>query len=459
MNVETMSMTNLLEQAASEISALTPRTAEAFTRAKRVVPGGFTRAAFFWPTPLYLQRGYGARVVDLDGREYIDALMGFGVMILGHRHPAVTDAVQKQLERGTHFGVATAVEAELAELIVANAPGVDKVLFVNSGSEATLGAVRLALAATGRTKVAKFDGGWHGWGDSLLHSSHGARGSTPDIRPSFDTFGEGIPSSVRANLAVLPFNDPGAIQRIRDEHDELACVVVEGVQGAAGCIPADPTWAKRLREVCDECGVLLILDEVITGFRLGPAGAAGHFGITPDLTTFGKAIGGGLPIGAIGGRSELMDQVIPDASGNRVLLAGTFSANPLSLSAGKAQLEFLLADAGNYERLNDLGARVRRTVQEAADASGLAATVTGAGSLWGLHLETTQPPTSVRESAGFAHTPARPLAGYLLREGVLMQAPIHQGFLSLAHDEKDIGTIAEAHHASFEAMKQAGFFV
>jgi glutamate-1-semialdehyde 2,1-aminomutase len=440
------------EKIAAEIRALTPKTLEQFERARRVVPDGFTRARFFWPTPLYMDRGAGSRIWDVDGREYIDCLMGFGAMLLGHCHPKVQEALRRQLDRGWHYGTAVVGESELAETIVENVPGAEKVMFLNSGTESTLGAIRIAVAATGRRKIAKFEGGWHGWNDFLLHSKH-AKGPVESPETVVETLG--ISQSIRPDMVALPYNDPAAIARIREEKDELACVVMEGVLGSAGAIPADPQWARDVRKVCDECGVVLVLDEVITGFRLGPNGVAGRLGIQGDLTTLGKAIGGGLPIGAICGRADLMDYNIPNERGERVLLAGTFSGNPLSVAAGNAQLEVLLA-GGVHDQLEQLGNQLRDGVAQALVDTGVRGTVTGAGALWGLHLETDTPPTSVRGSAGFVNTAAYPLTGYLSREGVLMQAPIHQGFLSAAHTPEDIDAVIAAHATAFAAMKQDG---
>jgi glutamate-1-semialdehyde 2,1-aminomutase len=441
------------EKIAAEIRALTPKTLEIFEHARRVVPDGFTRARFFWPTPIYMDHGVGSHIFDVDGREYVDCLMGFGAMLLGHCHPSVQDALRKQIERGWHYGTAVREESEVAEIIVEHVPAAEKVMFLNSGTEATLGAVRLAVAATGRRKVAKFEGGWHGWHDWLLHSSHAARGPAESPETVIETLG--IPESIRPDLLTLPYNDSAAITLIREHKDELACVVMEGVLGSAGAIPAEAQWARELRAACDECGVVLILDEVITGFRLGASGAAGMLGIHGDLTTLGKSIGGGLPIGAICGPAELMDYTIPNEQNKRVLLAGTFSANPLTLAAGKAQLEVLLS-GDVYDQFEELGTTLRQGITQALTETGVRGTVTGAGPLWGLHLETDTPPTSVRGSAGFINTAAYPLTGYLLREGVLMQAPVHQGFLGTAHTHADIEAVIAAHVRSFAAMKADG---
>lgn len=444
------------DKIASEIRALTPKSAELFETARRVVPDGFTRARFFWPTPIYMDHGVGSHIFDVDGREYIDCLIGFGAMLAGHCHPAVEEAIRQQVPRGWHFGTAVRGESELAETLVEHVPGADKVMFVNSGTEATLAAVRLAVAATGRRKVAKFEGGWHGWNDWLMHTSHSHEGPVEHPEVVFETLG--LAQGMKPDLVTLPYNNRAAIDRIYEEKDSLACVIMEGVLGSAGAIPADPQWAQEVRAACKACGIVLILDEVITGFRLGADGAAGMLGIEADLTTLGKAIGGGLPIGAVCGRADIMDLTIPPDRGKRVLFAGTFSGNPLTLAAGQAQLSVLLAD-GVYDHLRHIGDMLRTGVANALAETGVRGTVTGVGPLWGVHLETDVAPRDVRGSAGFINTAAYPLTGYLLREGVLMQAPIHQGFLSAAHTTEDIEAVIAAHTASFSAMKEDGVLV
>ncbi|HEV7943393.1 MAG TPA: aminotransferase class III-fold pyridoxal phosphate-dependent enzyme [Solirubrobacteraceae bacterium] len=419
------------------------------------VPGGFTRARFFWPMPVCIDRGDGPFVWDLDGHRHIDCLLGFGTMILGHRHPAVISAVQRQLARGTHFGATTNPERELAETILANVPGGERIVFLNSGTEATLAAVRVARAATGRVKIAKFEGGWHGWHDYLLHSF--MRHAGPERQPEAVPESLGIPTAMGEVIVSLPFNHPAAFDLIRQHANDLAGVIFEGVQGSAGGLAADAEWLMQLQQTCRQAGVIFICDEVITGFRLGPGGIAGKLGLEPDLTTLGKAIGGGFPVGALAGRTDLLDLIEPNAGGDRVLLAGTFSANPVTMVAGKAQLDALLDDPVAFELLDALGERMRCGLTEAMSDAGVAGAVAGVGSLWGLHLGVEGPLRSVRSPAPNGDpTGDRLLAGYLLGEGVLMAAPVHLGFLSTCHTEHLVDEVIDAHGRALAKMKADG---
>lgn len=441
-----------IAQTEAEIRALLRGSAQA--AAGSVVPGGFTRARFFWPTPVYVDRGEGPIVWDVDGRRYIDCLLGFGTMILGHRPPGVIAAVERQLEKATHFGTATEAERELAATIVASVRGAEHLVFFNSGTEATLAALRIARAATGKAKIAKFEGGWHGWHDHLLHSfiSH----SGPEQRPNAVPDSLGIPAGMQDVVVSLPFNHPAAFDLIREHADDLACVIFEGVQGSAGGLVADTDWAQQLQRTCQEANVLLICDEVITGFRLGSDGAAGKLGIEPDLTTLGKAIGGGFPVGALAGSARLLDLIQPNARGEQVLLAGTFSANPVTMVAGKAQLDELLADPGAFELLDALGGRMRSGLTEAMRETGIQGAVAGAGSIWGLHLGSSVRPRSVRDQPAGGAVAGRLLAGRLLCEGVLMAAPVHLGFLSTSHTEQLVDEVIAAHGRAFAKMKADG---
>lgn len=439
-------------QTEADICELLRGSAEA--AASSTVPGGFTRGRFFWPTPIYIDRGEGPFVWDIDGRRYIDCLLGFGTMVLGHRPSSVIAAVERQLEKATHFGTATEAERDLAARIVTSVRGAERIVFFNSGTEATLAALRIARAATGKVKVAKFEGGWHGWHDYLLHSF--ASHSGPEQRPDAVPDSLGIPTEMQDVVISLPFNHPAAFDLIEEYADDLACVIFEGVQGSAGGLVADTSWAQRLQHTCEQANVLLVCDEVITGFRLGPDGVAGRLGIEPDLTTLGKAIGGGFPVGALTGRVGFLDLVQPNASGEQVLLAGTFSANPVTMVAGKAQLDALLDDPGAFELLDALGERMRNGLIEAMREAGVQGSVAGAGSIWGLHLGSSVRPRSVRDQPAGDCVAGRLLAGRLLGEGVLMAAPVHLGFLSTSHTERLVDEVIAAHGRAFAKMKADG---
>ena len=454
MDLEAARRQKMMEQVAERERIRTPRTQDLWHRAKQVVPDGFSRARFFWPSPLYIDHGDAGHIVDVDGNRYVDCLMGFGVLLLGHAHPAILDAVDAQLRKGTQYGAAALGEAELAELICSHVPGVERVLMLNSGTEATHAAVRLAVAATGRERIAKFEGGWHGWGDWLAHNGMAYGGEVRHPVTVADS--QGIPRVITSNLVTLPFNHDVAVELIREAADDLACVIMEGVQMGAGGIVADADWARAVRQVCRERGVVFVMDEVVTGFRLGSSGASGMLGIEADLVTLSKTIGGGFASGAVGGRADLLEMALPNERGERVLVAGSLSGNPVSAAAGLAQLRFLIGDPSHYAHMNALGARMRAGLRAALGDIGVAGHVVGAGSLWGLHLGTSVFPTSVRESEGFLETGGLALAAYLLQEGVLQSAPVHNGFLSAVHTEEDVDAVIEAHRRSLRRMVTDG---
>lgn len=454
----TTEIEGLLATAAERFRQRFPRSAAHYEAAARVLPRGTTRSRFWWPQPLYLERGEGSRVVDLDGHELVDCNLGFGPLILGHRHPRVLAALEDQMTRGVHFGAASAGEEALARRICSSLPGCERVIFLNSGTEATLAALRIARAATGREKVAKFEGGWHGAQEFLFHSYTTVAGdpeqplTVPDMA--------GIPRGVSETVVVLPFNDARAIERVRREGHDLAAVIVEPVQGGGGSLPAHPEFLRELRRACEEVGAVFVLDEVITGYRLGPQSAAGRYGVTADLTTLGKIVGGGLPVGAVGGRAELIEltaPLSPSESGRRkgVVVAGTFAGNPLTMAAGVAQLDVLLERPELYEELDRLGDALRSGLEKVLDELGVEAHVTGIGSLWGLHFGPARP-ESVRDRHEGGRELALLLAARLAEQGVLMSAPVHLGFLSTAHSDEDVSSALDAHRRALDGLREEG---
>jgi glutamate-1-semialdehyde 2,1-aminomutase len=311
-----------------------------------------------------IDRAEGSRLWDIDGREYVDGLGAFGPMLLGHRHPEVIAAVSEQLERGLMFGSAVTDEGAVAEHIVACVPGAEKVVMLASGTEATMAALRLARAATGRDNIAKFTGGWHGSHDAVLQGVWSVAGDPSDLRALAE--GPGIPPFVSDHTVVLPWNDLRAFDRIRREADALACVIIELIQGGACALPADRSFVQELRAVCDECGVLLVIDEVLTGFRLGLSGASGLYGVTGDLVSLGKIIAGGMPGAAVTGRADIILQNLDPLDhtsalrDQTVLMAGTNAGHPVSMVAGRATLQVLIRDQDTiYPHLFALGERLR----------------------------------------------------------------------------------------------------
>jgi glutamate-1-semialdehyde 2,1-aminomutase len=445
----------LEERAAEEVRKALPGSAARYEQLRDTIPGATTRPRFWWPFPPFAERGEGAYIWDIDGNRYVDINMAFGPLILGHRPPDVIKALEEQLTKGVFFGAGCVAEGDLAVLVAEHVPGAERVLWVNSGTEATLTATRLARTATGKNKAAKFEGGWHGWHEFLFHNFRSIVGEPDRVVTTADTLG--VPAEVTELVVALPYNDERAFDRIRAEADDLACVVVEAVQGAAGSMPADKEWLLELRALCEQLGIVFILDEVITGLRLGAGGAAATYGITPDLTALGKIIGGGLPAGALTGRADLLDRVLPNADGKSVVVAGTFSGSSMTMEAGLAQVKTLTSDPELYPRLDRLGERMRSGIGRAAEEEGIAAHVTGMGSMWGIHF-TDEEPHSVRGQVDAHPTAARLLSAYLLLEGVLMTNPAHLGFLSTRHTEEDVDHVIDAHQRVFVRMKEEGAF-
>ena len=352
------------------------KSQELFTRALAVIPGGVNSPVRAFRAvggqPLFIYRGDGPHIWDADGRQYIDYVGSWGPLIFGHRPSEVVKVLKEILEIGTSFGAPTEREVELAELIKKFFPSIEKVRLVNSGTEATMSAIRLARGFTGRDRIIKFDGCYHGHGDSLLVKA-GSGVATLGLPDS-----PGVPNSLAKLTTVLPFNGFDALKAEFDRSgQDIACVIVEPVAGNMGCVPPRPGYLELLQDVTKRSGAVLIFDEVMTGFRVAPGGAQQLYGIRPDITTLGKVIGGGLPVGAYGGRSEIMNRVAPAGP---IYQAGTLSGNPLAVAAGLATLQ-RLQNESPYERLELLGSRLERGLVEAGAAAGVPVRVNRAGSM------------------------------------------------------------------------------
>lgn len=350
-----------------------------YERAIKIIPGGVNSPVRACKSvgadPLFIERGEGCMIYDADGNRYIDYIGSWGPLILGHRHPAVVEAIISVLERGTSFGAPTDLEIQLAQMVIDAVDSVDVVRMVNSGTEATMSAIRLARGATGRDFVIKFDGCYHGHADTLLVAA-GSGVATLGIPGS-----PGVPEAVVQHTISLPFNDKDAIKKVMEEKgDKIACVIVEPVAGNMGMVPPADGFLETLREVTEKHGAVLIFDEVMTGFRVAYGGAQSLYGIVPDLTCFGKVIGGGLPVGAYGGKKDLMSQIAPQGM---IYQAGTLSGNPIAMTAGIATLEELKKD-GVYESLEKSSSRLVAGLANAAQKAGVAARVGHVGSMLGL---------------------------------------------------------------------------
>jgi glutamate-1-semialdehyde 2,1-aminomutase len=384
--------------------------------------------------PFFTASGTGSRLRDVDGTEYIDYVLSWGPLILGHAHPHVTEAVERAVQKGTHYGTPTPEEVELAEKVVSLVPSIEMVRFVNSGTEAAMSAVRLARAVTGRDLIVKFEGCYHGHGDSFLAKA-GSGLATLGLPAS-----PGVPKAITQLTLTLPFNDRSAVEEILSRHgDQLAAVVVEPVVGNSGLIPPEPGFLDFLREATRRAAALLIFDEVMTGFRVALGGAQERFGIDPDLTTLGKVIGGGFPVGAYGGPREIMSRVAPEGD---VYQAGTLSGNPVAMAAGLAQLEVLERERP-YAILEKRATRLVDGIVEAAGRYGVPATGAVAGSMWGVYF--CEGP--VRNFQDALQVDRGLFSSYhreCLSGGVFFApSPFEAGFLSTAHSEADIDRTLE----------------
>ncbi len=402
-------------------------------RAEAVLPGGVNSPVRAFRAvggdPPIVVRGRGARLIDEDGVEYSDFILAYGPHILGHAHPSVVWALSRQLGRGTAFGATTALEVQLAERIVEAMPSIEMVRFVNSGTEATMSALRLARAVTGRDRVIKCAGAYHGHADVFLAAA-GSGVATLGIPGS-----PGVPLAAVADTIVVPYNDAGAVLAVLDrEGDRVAAVIVEPVAGNMGCVLPHPGYLRALRELTTRFGVLLIFDEVMTGFRVARGGAQELAGVRPDLTCLGKVIGGGLPVGAFGGSRALMERMAPTGD---VYQAGTLSGNPLAMAAGCAVLDELASGAG-YVRLEELGSALAAGLTDAAAAAGVPCAVNRAGSMLTPFVGVTEvddyATASVADTAAFARVHRA------WRDAAVLWPPsqYEAAFLSTAHTSTDL---------------------
>ncbi len=415
---------------------------ELFNESKKFLPGGVNSPVrAFKPYPFFAERAEGSKIVDVDGKSYIDYCLAYGPMVLGHANPDVMLEVVMQLKKGSAYGVPTEMEIELAKLVVDRVPCAEMVRFVNSGTEATMSAIRLARAATGRNKIIKFEGAYHGAHDYVLVKSGSGAAGLPDS--------PGVPEETTRNTILIPFNNEEAILNlIKNEGDSIAAIILEPIMGNIGFIPPRKGYLEFLRNITAENGIILIFDEVITGFRIAEGGAQDYFGVTPDLVTFGKILGGGFPMGALSGKKELMEMIAPSGS---VYQAGTFNGNPVSVTAGLATLKKL--DSSFYSEMNSKGNSLREGIQDVMADNGLNYKVAGLSSMFQIYL--TEREVWNYEDAKTAQTEKFTIYFQtLLKKGVFIPpSQFECCFLSLMHSDEDIQKTLEIIDSGIKTIK------
>lgn len=422
-------------------------SASAFAEAKQYIPGGVNSPVRAFKsvglTPLFMERGEGPRVYDIDGNVYLDYVGSWGPLIVGHAHPEVLEAIQQAAVKGTSFGAPTLIETEMAKLVIKRVPSIEIVRMVNSGTEATMSALRLARGYTRRNKIVKFEGSYHGHADALLIKA-GSGVATLGLPDS-----PGVPESVAVNTITVPYNDLDSVKLVFETFGEdIAAVIVEPVAGNMGVVPPVGGFLQGLRDVTSQYGSLLIFDEVMTGFRVHKHCAQGLYGITPDLTCLGKVIGGGLPVGAYGGRKEIMEQIAPAGP---IYQAGTLSGNPLAMAAGYTTLQ-LLGQPGVYEELERKSAKLEAGFRANAAEAGIASTINRVGSMVCpffteqrvVNYDTAKTSDLSRFNAYFGH---------MLDLGISVAPSQFEGmFVSTVHTDEDIEATIEAHREALRRL-------
>ena len=425
------------------------KSEQLYKEARRYIPGGVNSPVRAFRgvggEPLFFESGEGAWLTDVDGNHYIDYVGAWGPLILGHRHPAVIEALQRQLEKGLGYGASTEAEVRLAEEVCRLMPSIEQLRLVTSGTEATMSAIRLARGFTGRDAVVKFEGCYHGHVDGLLVKA-GSGALTLGMPDS-----PGVPEGYSGLTHVLPYNDVTALEEyFAADGENTACVIIEPVAGNMNCVPAQAEALSRLRALCDEYGALLIFDEVMTGFRVALGGAQSVYGIEPDLTTLGKVIGGGLPVGAFGGRREIMSRIAPEGP---VYQAGTLAGNPLAVAAGLATLEAIQAP-GFYKTLEHRAQSLLAGLRDRAEAAAAPFTTSQAGAMFGLFFSEDEHIDSFEQVMACNTDHFRAFFHGMLDNGVcLAPSAFEAGFISAAHGEREIELTLAAAEKAFAAIQ------
>lgn len=419
-----------------------------YAAAKTRIPGGVNSPVRAFNgvggTPVFIESAQGAHFSDPDGNRYLDYVQSWGPMILGHAHPQVVETVQQAAARGLSYGAPTAIETQMAEKVCSLVPSMDQVRMVSSGTEATMSAIRLARGHTGRDILVKFEGCYHGHADSLLVKA-GSGALTLGVPTS-----PGVPDDLAKHTLTLTYNDAAQVREVFAElGDQIACVIVEPVAGNMNCIPPENGFLQALRDVCDESGALLIFDEVMTGFRVALGGAQAHYNITPDLTTLGKVIGGGMPVGAFGGRAEVMNSLAPVGP---VYQAGTLSGNPLAMAAGLATLE-LISQPGFYQPLFDNTKRLVEGLEQAARQAGVALTTNHVGTMFGFFFSDESKVSRFDQVSACNQDQFKAFYHAMLDRGIYLAPSSYEaGFMSAAHTPELIDQTIAAAQEAFAAL-------
>jgi len=419
-----------------------------YKKAYDVIPGGVNSPVRAFKAvggkPVFIERSQGSKIYDVDGNVYIDYVLSWGPLILGHAHPNIIKALKKALERGTSYGAPTSLEIELAELVLEAYPSMDKVRMVNSGTEATMSAIRVARGFTGRDKIIKFEGCYHGHADGLLVKA-GSGATTFGVPDS-----PGVPESYARNTITLPLNDISALQTvIKNEWRSIACVIIEPVVGNIGCVLPKPGFLESLRKLTRENNIVLIFDEVMTGFRVAYGGAQAYFGIKPDMTCLGKVIGGGLPVGAYGGKKKIMSMVSPEGP---VYQAGTLSGNPIAMTAGIETLK-IISKKKVYTNLEKTASLLEEGLRDAAIKAGVKTRFYRAGTMFCTYFTDTDVFDYKTAKTSDTKRFSKFFSGMLKRGINLAPSQFEAGFISTAHTEKDIEKTVKAAYRSFLDVK------
>lgn len=424
------------------------RSDDLFRKARRRIPGGVNSPVRAFNgvggTPLFIEHADGAYVFDEDGKRYIDYVGSWGPMILGHNHPAIREAVIKAAEKGLSFGAPTELEVAMAEKVCTLVPSMDMVRMVNSGTEATMSAIRLARGYTGRNKIVKFEGNYHGHADTLLVKA-GSGMLTMGVPTS-----PGVPAEFAQHTLTANYNDLDSVEALFNEvGDDIAAIIVEPVAGNMNCVPPQPGFLQGLREICDRFGAVLIFDEVMTGFRVALGGAQAFYGVKPDLTTLGKVIGGGMPVGAFGGKQAIMEYLAPVGP---VYQAGTLSGNPVAMSAGLAALN-ALDQPGNEAALASKTQTLIHGFKAAADKAGVPLAINHAGGMFGFFFTDAANVSNFQQACDCDTEAFKRFFHLMLEHGIyLAPSAFEAGFLSLAHSDQDVAQTIAAAEAAFQAL-------